>query len=296
MNLLQPGSAGTSSEIVLYVLVLVIGACIGSFLNVVIYRVPAQKSLLTSSTCPGCSAAIPFYYNLPIFGWFILRGKCASCGSTIAWRYPAVELLTAIVFVCVYWQFGLTPFLPFALVFCSVMIALIFIDADHMILPNVITYPLVVFAIAARAALPLIWPESTYFSDVKAAPLNSLFYLGYSPVVVNLFGALLGATLGAGSLWLIGVIWKALRKVDAMGLGDVKLLLGIGAFLGWRLTLLTIFLGAFTGALAGIIVLFKSEDKNLQTQIPFGIFLGAGAIISLLFGDALIGWYLGQFY
>lgn len=279
----------------LYILIFVIGACIGSFLNVVIYRVPAEKSLLTPSACPNCAKSIPFYYNVPILGWLILGGKCANCKEGIAWRYPAIELLTAILFVCVFWQIGVTAYLPVALAFTATMIALIFIDADNMILPNVITYPLLVIALIIRIVFPLIFGDS-YFADTKVSPISGLEFAGLSPWMISLAGALVGAVVGGGSLWLIGVLWKILRKVDAMGLGDVKLLLGIGALLGWRLTLLTIFLGAFSGALAGIGVLLKSKDKDLQAQIPFGIFLGIGAIVSLLFGERLIGWYLGQFY
>jgi leader peptidase (prepilin peptidase)/N-methyltransferase len=110
-----------------------------------------------------------------------------------------------------------------------------------------------------------------------------------------LCGAFLGALVGGGFLWLVGEIWKRLRGVDAMGLGDVKMLFGVGALLGWRLTLLTIFLGALTGAVAGIIVIAKQKDKDLQTQIPFGIFLGIGSILALLFGERMIGWYFETF-
>lgn len=279
----------------IYILVFIVGACIGSFLNVVIYRVPAEKSLLTSSACPKCGNSIPFYYNIPILGWLILGCKCANCKEPIAWRYPAIELLTALLFVCVLWQFGLTAYLPVALAFTATMIALIFIDADNMILPNVITYPLFVIAIIIRISFPLVLGDS-FFSDTKVTPISGLEFAGLSPWMISLAGALFGAVIGGGSLWAIGVLWKVLRKVDAMGLGDVKLLLGIGALLGWRLTLLTIFLGAFSGAIAGVGMLLKTKNKDLQTQIPFGIFLGIGAIVSLLFGEKLIGWYLGQFY
>lgn len=295
MNSNLPAASLDANGLALYILVFVIGACIGSFLNVVIYRVPAEKSLLTGSACPKCGKAIPFYYNVPVLGWVFLGGKCANCKEPISWRYPAVELLTALLFVCVFWQIGLTAYLPVALAFTATMIALIFIDADNMILPNVITYPLFVLAIIVRVTFPLLLGDS-FFPDTKVSPISGLEFAGLSPWMVSLAGALFGALVGGGSLWLIGVLWKVLRKVDAMGLGDVKLLLGIGALLGWRLTLLTIFLGAFSGALAGIGVLLKSKNKDLQTQIPFGIFLGIGAIVSLLFGEKLIGWYLGQFY
>ncbi|MFL6374026.1 MAG: prepilin peptidase [Pyrinomonadaceae bacterium] len=113
--------------------------------------------------------------------------------------------------------------------------------------------------------------------------------------MVSIAGALLGALIGGGSLWLVGALWKLLRGVEAMGLGDVKMMLGVGALLGWRLSLLTIFAGAFAGALIGIAILSRQKDKTLQAQIPFGIFLGTGAIISLLFGERMIEWYLNRF-
>ncbi len=279
-------------EYIGYILVFILGACIGSFLNVVIYRVPNEMSLLTGSACPNCKTAIKFYHNVPIVGWLMLGGKCSSCREPIAWRYPAIELLTALVFLLTYWQLGLTAFLPVALIFVATMIALIFIDSEHMILPNVITYPLLVFAVAVRIVFPLIFAEN-YFSDMAFSPLTYL--TGYPTWLVSLAGALLGAIAGGGSLWLVGALWKLLRGVDAMGLGDVKMMFGVGALLGWRLTILTIFVGAFSGAIIGSILVMRQKDKDLQTQIPFGIFLGIGSIVALLIGDQLIGWYIAQF-
>lgn len=279
-------------EVFGYVFIFILGACIGSFLNVVIYRVPNELSLMTSSACPNCKKGIKFYHNIPIFGWLMLGGKCSNCKESIAWRYPAVELLTALVFVLTYWQIGLTVMLPVALVFVSTMIALLFIDSEHMILPNVITYPLFVLALIVRVVFPIVFVGHT-FSDMAFSPINQLAL--YPAWVVSLAGALFGALMGGGSLWLVGAIWKALRGVDAMGLGDVKMMLGVGALLGWRLTILTIFLGAFAGALIGIVLVLKEKDRNLQTQLPFGIFLGIGSIVALLFGDRLIAWYLASF-
>lgn len=275
-----------------YAFVFIFGAAIGSFLNVVIYRVPNELSLLTSSACPNCKKAIKFYHNVPILGWLMLRGKCSNCKQPIAWRYPAVELLTAVVFCVVYWQVGPTAYLPVAIVFSAVMIALVFIDAEHMILPNVITYPLFILALLVRIAYPVAFGTS-YFSDTKFAPLTSL--AGYPPWAISLAGAILGSLIGGGALWLIGEVWKRLRGVDAMGLGDVKLLLGIGALLGWRLTILTIFIGAFTGAIAGVALIAAQKDRDMQTQIPFGIFLGIGSFVAMLFGERMIAWYLDRF-
>lgn len=276
-----------------YIVVFVFGAAIGSFLNVVIYRVPNELSVVSpNSACPNCKSAIKPYDNIPILSWLILGGKCRNCKEPIAWRYPAVELLTAVVFAVVYWQVGFTPYLGVALAFSAAMISLVFIDAEHMILPNVITYPMFVIALIVRVVFPIAF-SGNYYSDTAHGPISML--QGWPAWAVSLAGALFGALIGGGSLWLVGAIWKALRGVDAMGLGDVKLLLGIGALLGWRLTILTIFIGAFTGAVAGIFVIAKQKDKDLQTQIPFGIFLGIGSMVALLFGDRLIAWYLQTF-
>jgi leader peptidase (prepilin peptidase) / N-methyltransferase len=279
-------------QYVLYIFVFAVGAAIGSFLNVVIHRVPREESVvMPNSACPNCKTAIKAYDNIPIISWLVLRGKCRNCKEPIAWRYPAVELLTGLVFLLTYSQLGLSAIFPVALVFVSTMIALIFIDAEHMILPNVITYPLIAFALLVRVILPLISGEN-YFSDILLWPLSLLRGPEW---LTSLAGAILGALVGGGSLWLVGEAWKRLRGVDAMGLGDVKMMLGVGALLGWRLSALTIFVGAFAGALIGSLVIMRQRDKNFQTQIPFGIFLGIGSIIALLFGDRLIGWYMDTF-
>jgi leader peptidase (prepilin peptidase)/N-methyltransferase len=281
-------------EAVAYVFVFIFGAMVGSFLNVVIHRVPNEESIVfPNSACPKCKAPIKAYDNIPILSWLILRGKCRGCGMPISARYPAVELLNALLYLLVYWQVGLTPILPVYLAFVSAMVALIFIDAEHMILPNVITYPLLLIALIVRVVFPIVFSEVNYFSDVAYAPANYL--VGQPPWLVSLFGSIVGAVVGGGSLWLVGAIWKKLRGVDAMGLGDVKMMFGVGALLGWRLAFLSIFLGAFAGAIIGIVVIAKQKNKDLQTQIPFGIFLGTGSILSLLFGEQLIEWYVRTF-
>jgi leader peptidase (prepilin peptidase)/N-methyltransferase len=280
-------------EIVAYVFVFVFGGIVGSFLNVVIHRVPNEESIVfPNSACPKCKTPIKAYDNIPILSWLVLGGKCRSCKAPISARYPAVELLTACVFLLVYWQVGLSPVLPVYLVFVAAMIALIFIDAEHMILPNVITYPLLVLALLVRIIFPIVFAEN-YFSDTQFFPATLL--AGQPAWIVSLFGAVVGALVGGGSLWLVGAVWKALRGVDAMGLGDVKMMLGVGALLGWRLAFLSIFMGAFAGAVIGVIVIARQKDKDLQTQIPFGIFLGIGSILSLLFGERLISWYIATF-
>lgn len=276
-----------------YIFFFALGSIIGSFLNVVIHRVPNEESIVfPNSACPKCGKKINFYDNVPILSWLILGGKCRSCKNPISPRYPAVELLTGLFYLLVFWQIGFNPFLPVAFLFVSTMIALIFIDAEHMILPNVITYPLLVFALLVRLIFP-IFIGAQYFSDIKSFPLT---YMQDSPLwLTSLIGAALGALVGGGSLWLVGEIWKRLRGVEAMGMGDVKMMFAVGALIGWKLAFLSIFLGAFSGAIIGIIVISRQKDKTLQTLIPFGIFLGIGSIIALLFGDSLITWYFETF-
>lgn len=280
-------------EIVGYFFMFAFGAIVGSFLNVVIHRVPNEESIVfPNSACPKCKQPIRPYDNLPILSWLLLGGKCRACKEKISPRYPAVELLTALLFVLVLWQIGFNLFLPVALVFVSAMIALIFIDAENMILPNVITYPLLIFSLLVRLIFPL-FISAEYFTDLSFPPLALL--QNYPVWLISLFGAFLGGLLGGGSLWLIGEIWKRLRGVEAMGLGDVKMMFAVGALLGWQLTFLSIFIGAFTGAIAGIFVISTQKEKDFQAQIPFGIFLGLGSIVSLLFGEKLIVWYLNTF-
>jgi leader peptidase (prepilin peptidase)/N-methyltransferase len=202
------------------------------------------------------------------------------------------QLLTALLFVLCFWQIGFTPFLVVSLVLVAALVSLMFIDAEHMILPNVITYPLLVFALAVRVLFPIFF-SAEYFRDLSQAPAS---WLNGQPIwIASIAAAATGALLGGGSLWLIGEIWKLARGVDAMGLGDVKMMLGVGTLLGWKLTLLAIFLAAFSGALIGIAVIARQKDKNFQAQIPFGIFLGIGSITALLFGDQMIHWYTNNF-
>lgn len=280
-------------DLIGFIFVFAFGAIVGSFLNVVIHRVPHELSIVfPNSACPKCQKPIQPYDNIPILSWLILGGKCRNCKEKISARYPAVELLNALLYLLVFWCVGFNPFLPVALIFVTTMVVLIFIDAEHMILPDVINYPLLVFALLVRLAFPLLGWEQ-YFTDLNFSPL--VYLQGYPLWAVSLFGAVLGGLVGGGFLWLVGAVWKMLRGVDAMGLGDVKMMFAVGALLGWRLTFLSIFLGAFSGAVIGIFLIYTRKDKDLQTQIPFGIFLGIGSILALLFGESLIRWYIETF-
>jgi leader peptidase (prepilin peptidase)/N-methyltransferase len=276
-----------------YVVAGVFGAIIGSFLNVVIHRVPLEESIVfPNSRCPSCGAALAFYDNLPGHSYIAMRAKCGNCKDLISFRYPAVELLTAALFIGVAWHNGLSAALPFDLIFVSALLALVFIDAEHMILPNVITYPGIVFAVVARIAIPYL-TGTPHFDDVPSLAQGALANM---PIfVTSLAGALLGALVGGGSLWLMGWTWEKLRGIEAMGLGDVKMMFMVGAYLGWRLTILTIFIGVLTGSVIGILLMARQGQRNMQMLLPFGVFLGLGAIAALLFGAPLVEWYAGQF-
>ena len=273
------------------VLMGVLGAMIGSFLNVVIHRLPREQSIVfPNSTCPRCRASIKAYDNIPILSFLILRGQCRSCGAPISARYPAVEALTALLFAAVTWHDGVSFILAFDLAFTASIVALLFIDAEHMILPNAITYPGILFALITRVVVPYVAGPS-HFDDL---PNLIIVFPNYPVPLVSLIGAAIGALAGGGSLWLMGFLWEKLRGVEAMGFGDVKMMFMVGAYLGWRLTILTILIGAFTGSLAGIAVMMR-RGRNLQMMLPFGIFLGIGSIVSLLAGSRIIAWYASQF-
>jgi leader peptidase (prepilin peptidase)/N-methyltransferase len=267
--------------------VAVFGALIGSFLNVVIHRVPREESIaFPASHCPTCDAAIRPYDNIPVVSWAVLRGRCRSCRAPISARYPAVELLTAVMFALTYLlHSGLTLSLPFDLAFVAAILALIFIDAEHMILPNVITYPGAALALLARVVVPNLYGVATLGGAQTQL----------RPWLVSLGGAVLGALAGGGFLWLVGWLWERARGVEAMGLGDVKMMFMVGAFLGWPLTLLTIFVGVLTGSVAGVAVMLGRKERDMQMMLPFGIFLGAGSLVSLFFGTAIIDWYVAKF-
>ena len=271
----------------------ILGAIIGSFLNVVIHRVPREQSVVfPNSACPACHTALRPYDNIPIFSFLILRGRCRFCRNPISIRYPIVESLTAFLFVAVALRDGTSFALPFDFAFVAALLALIFIDAEHMILPNAITYPGILFAILTRIVLPhLVGPAQ--FDDLPGliARLPQNFPLWS----VSLIGAAIGALVGGGSLWLMGFVWEKLRGVEAMGLGDVKMMFMVGAYLGWRLAALTIFAGVFSGSLIGIAIMMKRGKRNMQMMLPFGIFLGIGAIASLFFGHFIVEWYASQF-
>jgi len=243
-----------------------VGLAIGSFLNVCILRIPRGVSIVTPpSRCGSCHRELRWYHNVPVLSWLALRGRCGFCGAAVSARYPAIELLTATVFALHAPLFGWEPLLAVRLVFAAALVVLAFIDFDHRILPNSITLPGVVIGLVCSVFVPPGWLAS-----------------------------LLGIALGGGVLWLIGAAYFSLRGVEGMGMGDVKMLAMIGAFLGWRAVIVTLVLASVTGALVGL-VLMRRERDGLGYALPFGTFLSAGALTASLVGDRLISWYL-SFY
>lgn len=241
-----------------------LGLIVGSYLNVVIYRVPLGLSTVSPrSRCPGCGAAIRARDNVPVFSYLLLRGRCRACGTRISWRYPAIEAVTSLLFVGCLEQFGFTLRTPVAMLFCCLMVALAMIDADHMILPDRITWPGIAAGIAVQPWAPL----------------------------AGLLPAVIGALAGAGILLAVWAAWYLIRREEGMGLGDVKMLAMVGAFLGWHGVLITLFFGALAGAIVGL-ALLRWGSHDLRSKLPFGTFLALGGLISLFVGETLVAAYM----
>ena len=249
------------------IIILVFGLAWGSFLNVVIYRLPLGMSLVKpASSCPQCKRKIPFYDNIPFFSYLLLRGKCRKCGAKIPLSYFLVEILTPLSFLLVYQKHSLSFFFVASCLFASAMIVLGFIDFYHQILPDEITLPGIVLALVY-------------------APFRS---------DLNLTQALIGAVVGAGFLLFIYGAYFLLRKKEGLGMGDVTMMLLIGAYLGWKLTFFTLILASFVGAIVGVFFIFFRK-KDFQYALPFGTFLAPAAYFALLWGEPIIQAYLSLF-
>ena len=244
--------------------IFLMGLCIGSFLNVCIYRLPESKSIVhPRSMCLNCDTLIPFYDNIPLFSYLWLKGQCRRCKVKISMRYPMVELLGGLVALGTYLRFGLTIETLIYYVFIAALLVVTFIDLDHRIIPDVITLPGIPICFAASFALPAI----TYKD------------------------ALLGILVGGGSLFLVAWVYTILTKKEGMGGGDIKLLAMMGAIVGWKGVLFTIFVASLVGTLAGFAVMLQSR-KGMKLAVPFGPFLSIGSITYIFFGTELVTWYL----
>jgi leader peptidase (prepilin peptidase)/N-methyltransferase len=263
-----------------------LGLVIGSFLNVCIYRIPRGESIvLPSSHCPACGASIRPFDNVPVLSYLWLRGRCRSCKASISLQYPVVELLNGAAFYFCALRWGAEPPLFLNSAFLAVLIILVFIDYQHQILPNVLTIP----GAAAGILLSPFQSRSLFLDRINLSLASALRPEDPEPAV-NWVGAILGALVGGGILYLVALLYKLVRKQQGLGMGDIKMMAMVGAFLGWRLALLTIFAGSFLGSVAGVfLILF--QGRNLQTRLAFGTFLGVGAALSLFFGPSFLRWY-----
>jgi leader peptidase (prepilin peptidase)/N-methyltransferase len=245
------------------VFIFIFGLCIGSFLNVCIYRLPVSKSIVhPRSMCSNCGTPIASYDNIPILSYLWLRGRCRHCRIKISSRYPMVELLGGLFALGTYLKFGLTIEALIYYLFLTALTVVTFIDLDHRIIPDVITLPGIPICFAAGFALPTI----TYKE------------------------ALLGILIGGGSLFLVAWIYSLITKKEGMGGGDIKLLAMMGAIVGWQGVLFTIFVASLVGTLAGLAVMLQSR-KGLKLAVPFGPFLSIGGTMYIFFGTPLIDWY-----
>lgn len=263
---------------------LVLGLMVGSFLNVCIARIPLGESIIfPNSHCPHCGNAIKPYDNIPVISFLLLWGKCRSCAKEISWQYPVVEVLTALTFWLTYRCLGFDLRTIILLIFFSAIWVLVFIDLNYRILPNVITLSGVVLGLAASLLAPV--------RDGSAELVSSLFsWAPANPTLISFLDSFLGALFCGGFLWAVAELYLRIRKIEGLGFGDIKLMGMVGAFLGVKLTLLTIMLGSMMGAVIGMIFI-KLTGKDSRYELPFGSFLGLATIISALWGRQIIGGY-----
>lgn len=238
----------------------IFGAAIGSFLNVCIFRLPAKASIIKPpSQCPYCHHAIRYRDNIPILSFVVLGGRCRDCMSKISWRYPLVELITAILSLLLFSKFGLSANFFIYFIFTAVLIVIAFIDLDHQIIPDILTLPgIPLFFLAAVFLVKIPWLE-----------------------------ALLGLLIGGGVLLGIALVYELISKREGMGGGDIKLLAMIGAFFGWKSIIFILLFGSFSGAIIGIAAMIINK-QDMKYAIPFGPFLSAAAIAYIFWGDAFM--------
>ena len=272
------------SQSVIPLLAFLFGLVIGSFLNVCILRIPADKSIvLPASSCTKCGKAIAAYDNIPVLSWLILGGKCRNCKTKISPMYPAVELLTGLLFVACYFSFGVTIDAFKWATFCALLVVLTITDLRERILPDVVN----LFGVVAG----LLFSFFTKPTDGTALWLaKRLFDFPPPQPVLSFADAVLGALVGSGLLWFVAEGYFRLRGREGMGLGDVKMMAAVGVFLGLKRTLMTVLAGSLLGSVIGIILIAISK-KDRNYELPFGTFLGAGALLVLFFGTPALQWY-----
>lgn len=290
------------------------GLAFGSFLNVCIYRLPRGLSVVKPrSACPTCKHPIAFYDNLPVLSWFVLGGRCRQCKEKISPRYWMIESLTGLLFLACYWYFGLTLSTLKFCTFAFLVLGLIFTDAETKLLPDKLTLP----GLALGVVFSLLVPVNDLASQFLPGMVSLPFSGDVSLRLVSLLDSLLGAALGASFIYGAGAIYLRWRGTEGMGFGDVKLMAMVGAFLGMKLTIFTIFTASLAGSMFGLTTVFVVWLKrthrfmkrlaNVQAarrrgwqsaqvvyrnyQMPFGVFLGSMALIAFFFGNRFLQWY-----
>ena len=256
----------------------VLGAVVGSFLNVCIHRLPRGGSLISpGSHCPKCGRHIRWFDNIPMLSYILLMRRCRYCGATISGHYFIVELISSLLFLGLYMRFGLSINLLIYLVLTSSLIVMSFIDFDYRIIPDVLNCPGIVIGLVLSILHPAI--------HIRPQPWDRVFT---SPAIASVADSFSGIILGAGFLFALAILGRAIFKKEAMGFGDVKLLAMIGAFLGWQMVVLTIFISALIGSIIGIIIKLKTTGS----YIPYGPYLALGAIVAIFGGEKIILWYI----
>jgi leader peptidase (prepilin peptidase)/N-methyltransferase len=258
------------------------GLLIGSFLNVCVYRLPRDLSVVRPrSFCPSCEAQIAWYDNIPVLSYVLLRGRCRRCGAGISWRYPAVELITGLLFAWAVWMWGPTLEAAKYCLFSAIVVALVASDVEERILPDELTLG------GALAGFVLAW-----FVPINGGLARLIAPGIHNPRALSLIEAALGAGVGAGSILLVAKVYELVRRREGMGFGDVKMVAMLGAFLGLQGSLLTLILGSMAGGVGGLLYILMTGEDASTYPLPFGAFLGVAGIGVAMFGEALLRWYV----
>ena len=276
--------------VLLRILVFILGLCLGSFLNVLIYRLPKEGLSISRprrSVCPSCNNPIAWYDNIPLLGYILLLGRCRHCRLPISPRYPLVELMAGLLALAVFLKSGIGLRGLAELYLVLALLAITFIDLDEMVIPDAITLPGMVIGLAAGILAPDFHLVGPWLGG-KIMAWGVTDYRWLSAI-----GSVLGLILGGGSIWLIFQTYYLVRKEEGIGGGDFTLLAMIGAFLGWRSVLMTIFMGSITAMIAALAIAVRQGSFDAQMKLPFGPFLSMGALIYLFFGEIIIRWWLG---
>jgi leader peptidase (prepilin peptidase)/N-methyltransferase len=249
-------------------LVVLLGLVIGSFLNVLIYRIPLRKQFVSGrSVCPNCRQAIKWYHNIPVLSYLVLRGRCAYCKARISFRYPLVELLNGLAYLYFFWRFGWTVELAVFAFLASALLVIFFVDLDHQIIPDLITLPGMVIGLG----------------------------VSFAPGGIGILPSLIGLLVGGGSLYLVALLGDWLFKKESMGGGDIKMAAMLGAFLGWQKVIFVFMASAVIGLVVSVAIMAVSAKLRKTRLVPFGPFIAIAAMLAIVWGDRIIEYYVSNF-